>query len=114
MRMIFEQDIEEEDFLELILSPTQAKKLMDEGIVKDFPEGLLGQWTRNLNVFIRVDKLNIGENMPLVSGKAAKSRKGFSQNIKREMAAGKKQSQAVAIAYSQARKGKKKSAKRGK
>lgn len=49
--------------------------------------------------------------MPLVSGKAAKSRKGFSENIKREMEAGKPQKQAVAIAYSQAR-GKSKKKKR--
>lgn len=42
--------------------------------------------------------------MPLVSGKKAKSRKGFSQNVKREIEAGKPQKQAVAIAYSQARK----------
>jgi len=41
--------------------------------------------------------------MPLVKGKAAKSKKGFSTNVKREMEAGKKQSQAVAIAYSEAR-----------
>ncbi len=49
--------------------------------------------------------------MPLVKGKAAKSRKGFSENVKREMEAGKPQKQAVAIAYSEARradKGKKK------
>ena len=46
--------------------------------------------------------------MPLVKGKKAKTRKGFSENVKREMEAGKKQSQAVAIAYSQARKKKKK------
>jgi hypothetical protein len=46
--------------------------------------------------------------MPLVSGKAAKSKKGFSTNVKREMDAGKKQSKAVAIAYSKARGGKKK------
>ena len=40
--------------------------------------------------------------MPLVSGKKAKSRSGFSENIKREMNAGKPQKQAVAIAYSKA------------
>ena len=45
--------------------------------------------------------------MPLVKGKKAKSKKGFSENVKREMEAGKKQSQAVAIAYSEAREGKK-------
>jgi hypothetical protein len=46
--------------------------------------------------------------MPLVKGKAAKTKKGFSENIKREMEAGKPQKQAVAIAYSVARKSKKK------
>jgi hypothetical protein len=40
--------------------------------------------------------------MPLVKGKAAKSKKGFSTNVKREMEAGKPQKQAVAIAYSEA------------
>lgn len=48
--------------------------------------------------------------MPLVKGKAAKSKKGFSENVRREMDAGKPQKQAVAIAYSQARKKKKKKA----
>lgn len=46
--------------------------------------------------------------MPLVKGKKAKTRKGFSENIKREMNEGKPQKQAVAIAYSEARRGKKK------
>jgi hypothetical protein len=41
-------------------------------------------------------------NMPLVTGKKAKSKAGFSENIKREMNAGKPQKQAVAIAYSKA------------
>jgi hypothetical protein len=41
--------------------------------------------------------------MPLVSGKKAKTRAGFSENVKREMNAGKPQKQAVAIAYSKAR-----------
>lgn len=41
--------------------------------------------------------------MPLVKGAAARSKKGFSENIKREMDAGKHQKQAVAIAYSEAR-----------
>lgn len=45
--------------------------------------------------------------MPLVKGKAAKTRKGFGENVKREMEAGKPQKQAVAIAYSEAREGKK-------
>lgn len=46
--------------------------------------------------------------MPLVKGMKAKSKKGFSENVKREMDAGKPQKQAVAIAYSEARRGKKK------
>jgi hypothetical protein len=46
--------------------------------------------------------------MPLIKGAKAKTRAGFSTNIKREINAGKKQSQAVAIAYSLARKSKKK------
>lgn len=46
--------------------------------------------------------------MPLVKGKKASSKKGFSENIRREMHEGKPQAQSVAIAYSLARKGKKK------
>jgi hypothetical protein len=48
--------------------------------------------------------------MPLVKGKAAKTKAGFSKNVATEMKAGKPQKQAVAIAYSEARgkKGKKK------
>jgi hypothetical protein len=41
--------------------------------------------------------------MPLVSGKKAKTKKGFSENIKREMEAGRPQKQAIAIAYAQKR-----------
>jgi len=50
--------------------------------------------------------------MPLVKGKKAKSRKGFGENVKREMEAGKPQKQAVAIAYYEARKGKGKGKKK--
>lgn len=46
--------------------------------------------------------------MPLIKGKKAKTRAGFSENVRREMDAGKKQSQAVAIAYSEAGEKKKK------
>jgi hypothetical protein len=49
--------------------------------------------------------------MPLVKGAAAKTKKGFSENVKREMEAGKPQKQSVAIAYSEAR-GKKKKPKK--
>ncbi len=46
--------------------------------------------------------------MPLVKGKAAKTRKGFSTNVRREVDAGKPVKQAVAIAYSEAGEKKKK------
>lgn len=45
--------------------------------------------------------------MPLIKGAKAKTRKGFGTNVKREMEAGKPQKQAVAIAYSEAKEGKK-------
>lgn len=45
--------------------------------------------------------------MPLVKGQKAKSKKGISENIRREMEAGKPQKQAVAIAMSVAGKSKK-------
>jgi hypothetical protein len=41
--------------------------------------------------------------MPLVKGSKAKTRKGFSKNVKQEMSSGKSQKQSVAIAYSEAR-----------
>lgn len=40
--------------------------------------------------------------MPLVKGAKARTRKGFSENVKREVKAGKPTKQAVAIAYSEA------------
>jgi hypothetical protein len=46
--------------------------------------------------------------MPLVKGEKAKTKKGFSANVKKEMEAGKPQKQAVAIAYSEAGEKKKK------
>ena len=46
--------------------------------------------------------------MPLVKGKAAKSKKGISENIRRERAAGKPEKQSIAIAMSVAGKSKKK------
>lgn len=52
--------------------------------------------------------------MPLVKGKKASSKKGFSENVRREMHAGKPQKQAVAIAYSEADRGMKKGKKKSK
>ena len=46
--------------------------------------------------------------MPLIKGKAAKTKKGFSKNVAVEVRAGKPTKQAVAIAYSVARKKSKK------
>jgi len=49
--------------------------------------------------------------MPLIKGKQAKTKKGFSTNVKREMDVGKPQNQAVAIAFSEAKKLKRKKKK---
>ena len=49
--------------------------------------------------------------MPLNKGAKAKTRKGFSENVKREMEAGKPQRQSVAIAYSLAGESKSKKGK---
>lgn len=46
--------------------------------------------------------------MTLVKGEKAKTKKGFSENVAKEINAGKPQKKAVAIAYSEARRGKKK------
>jgi hypothetical protein len=46
--------------------------------------------------------------MPLVKGAKARTRKGFSENVKREMDSGRPQKQAVAIAYSEADRSKRK------
>ena len=47
--------------------------------------------------------------MPLVKGSKARTKQGFSENVRREMDSGKPQKQSVAIAYSEANeKGKKK------
>ncbi len=43
--------------------------------------------------------------MPLIKGKKATTKKGISENIRREVHAGKPQKQAVAIAMSEARRG---------
>lgn len=46
--------------------------------------------------------------MPLVKGNKARSKKGFSENVRREYKDGKPLKQSVAIAYSEARRSKKK------
>ena len=52
------------------------------------------------------------KDMPLNKGKSAKTSKGFTENVKTEMKAGKPQKQALAIAYSEAKGSKKKESKR--
>ena len=110
MRLIFEPDIENEDFLELILKKSERDQLLERDIQRNFEGGFHPD--RNLNLLIRTENRYEEEKMPLVKGPAAKSKKGFSENIKREMEAGKPQKQAVAIACSQARGAKKKKGKK--
>ncbi len=50
--------------------------------------------------------------MPLIKGAKARTKKGFSANIKKSMDEGKSQAQSVAIAYSEADEQKKKKNKR--
>jgi len=52
--------------------------------------------------------------MPLLKGAKARTRKGFSENVKKSMDEGKSQAQSVAIAYSEAgeKRKKKKKAKK--
>jgi len=50
--------------------------------------------------------------MPLIKGSKARTKKGFSSNIKKSMDEGKSQAQSVAIAYSEAGEQKKKKNKR--
>ncbi len=52
--------------------------------------------------------------MPLIKGRKAKSRKGISENIKREMEAGNPKDQSIAIAMSLAKKSKRKSKRKSK
>lgn len=46
--------------------------------------------------------------MPMVKGAKARTSKGFSDNVRREMREGKPQKQSVAIAYAEADRGKSK------
>jgi hypothetical protein len=50
--------------------------------------------------------------MPLVKGAKAKTKKGISENIRRERHAGKPEAQSIAIAMSEAGKSKKKKKKK--
>jgi hypothetical protein len=68
------------------------------------PIKLLKPSARFVNHFKQSEKIE----MPLVKGAKAKTKEGFSKNVSTEMKSGKKQSQSVAIAYSEARRGKRK------
>lgn len=97
MRMIYEENVEQYDFFEIILDEQDVEALTLQGVVKEFQGGLKGE--RNLNVYIWVDK---EKNMPLVKGK---SQKAIRQNIETEMkVGGRPKKQAVAIALNEARK----------
>ncbi len=110
MRVIFEE-LDGQLFFEIILNDDDQEHLFTkDGAIGDFIWDL-GR-PHDLNVFVRKEKRSI--YMPLIKGKEAASKKGFSSNVKKEMESGKPQKQAVAIAYSQARQGKKKAEKRGK
>lgn len=58
--------------------------------------------TVHFSMLINYSPILKGISMPLIKGPKAKTKKGFSENIKREIKAGKPQKQAVAIAYSEA------------
>lgn len=62
---------------------------------------------KNDVTYIKLFGIKRINNMPLKKGTKPGS-KGFKENIKAEISAGKPQKQAVAIAYSESRRGKKK------
>lgn len=66
MRTIFEQ-LDREDFFEIIISADEYEKLLETGIVRDYPNGLSRR--RNLNIYLWVDKKYDDENMPTMKGK---------------------------------------------
>ena len=41
MRIIFEENVEREDFLELILTPEELYTLPERGLVRNYPRGLM-------------------------------------------------------------------------
>lgn len=53
MRLIYEPDIERQDFIELIITPEEYEQLQEGGIVAEFKDGLRPR--RLLNVHVRVD-----------------------------------------------------------
>lgn len=51
MRKIFEKNVDNSDYLELILTDEEIEAVAEIGVAQDFPEGITGK--RNLNIFIR-------------------------------------------------------------
>lgn len=101
MRVIFEE-VENEDFFEIILRPREIEGLVRKGVVANFPKGMYGK--RNLNVFVRQETSQRilemeEEDMPLLKGK-----ENIGKNIKEEEKTH-PHKQAVAIALNVARKG---------
>ena len=105
MRVIFEE-VDREYYLEIILNLHDIDRIKeDSGLSRDFkwPSDQINK----INVFVRKGS----QHMPLVKGEKAKTKEGFSENVRREIESGKSQKEAVAIAYSEARQGKKKGKK---
>ncbi len=53
MRLIWEENIDRMDYLELIVTPEEALFLTEKGIVEEFDQSLTSK--RPLNVFIRIE-----------------------------------------------------------
>ena len=53
MRMIFEDNVEREDFLEIIINQEELEQIIAGFVSAEFIEGILG---RVLNVAIRLDR----------------------------------------------------------
>lgn len=87
-------------------------------IIKNSLENLKEIWFRYLDALNLISKMERklkrtrNKKMPLVKGKKASTRKGFSENVRREIHEGKPQKQAVAIAYSEADRGMRKKKKK--
>ncbi len=53
MRLIYEENVEREDFIEITLSPEECEQLSKGGVVGEF-DGALHE-NRNLNIYLRID-----------------------------------------------------------
>lgn len=55
MRLLFEDDVEGTDYLEIIITTDEFEEIIEKGLVKEIDAGLYGE--RELNIFIRVSPL---------------------------------------------------------